>query len=175
MRTKVNTPLQAKVWFHAISELNLNAKYPTLVESIRHGFNVGIPRIYHTFSPLPNGQQEGFNDDFIFPLQDLSLHSTRSAEDAEFSYTFRDIDRITLPLGYTWAADKDIPFCNEPTYFGFQWNLSERTVSIPTKKRLKYLNSIAEWEERKTHNAEHVAKLYGKLLHFAANSATRLR
>ncbi|KAJ3881775.1 hypothetical protein F5051DRAFT_473071 [Lentinula edodes] len=31
---QVNTPLQAEVWFHAISELNLNAKYPTLVESI---------------------------------------------------------------------------------------------------------------------------------------------
>ncbi|KAF8828916.1 hypothetical protein HHX47_DHR3001163 [Lentinula edodes] len=27
---QVNTPLQAEVWFHAISELNLNAKYPTL-------------------------------------------------------------------------------------------------------------------------------------------------
>ncbi|KAJ3912583.1 hypothetical protein F5877DRAFT_72267 [Lentinula edodes] len=36
--TRANTPLRAEAWLLAMSELNLSAKYPTLVESIWHGF-----------------------------------------------------------------------------------------------------------------------------------------
>ncbi|KAF8825334.1 hypothetical protein HHX47_DHR7000722 [Lentinula edodes] len=112
---------------------------------------------------LPNGQLEEFDDDFIFPIQNLLNLSPRSSEDLNFTYSFHDIDRVTLSLGYTWAADKDIPFCNNPTYFGFQWNLRERTVSVPADKRHKYLTAIGEWEGRKSHNAEHSSAMRHRL------------
>lgn len=51
--SSVRTPLQAKAWEHAITELNLTHKYSTLANSIRHGFDVGIPSIKYTFAP-PN-------------------------------------------------------------------------------------------------------------------------
>ncbi|GAV98639.1 reverse transcriptase ribonuclease h [Lentinula edodes] len=147
------------------------SKYNSLREQLRErvaptgGAIHSKGRLLYLGHTLPNGQQEEFDDDFIFPIRDLSHFSSRSMEDSKFCYAFSDIDRITIPLGYTWAADKDIPFCNEPTYFGFQWNLSEKIVSVPAKKRRKYLEEIADWEQRGSHNAEQVAKMYGKLLH----------
>ena len=38
-------------------------------------------------------------------------------------------------------------------------------VSISVEKRLKYLNTIEEWERKLTHALVEVQKLYGKLLH----------
>lgn len=49
--TRVNTLLQVEAWKLAISKLNLSSKYPSLIESIQHGFDAGIPKIYHTFTP----------------------------------------------------------------------------------------------------------------------------
>jgi hypothetical protein len=122
-------------------------------------------RLLYQGHTLSSGEREEFDDDFTFPLQDLLSSSPQSAEDQLFTYAFGDIDKVTKPLGYTWAPDKDIHFCDSPTYFGFQWNISTKTVSVPSDKRLKYLNAISEWEQQHNHNSEHVAKLYGKLLH----------
>ena len=52
-KIRVQTPLQAEAWEAALITFQLTARYPTLVNSIVHGFDVGIPRITHTFSP-PN-------------------------------------------------------------------------------------------------------------------------
>lgn len=122
-------------------------------------------RLLYQGHTLPNGQREEFDDDFVFPIQDLSNMSPRSAEEAQFTYSFDDIDRVTNPLGYSWVSEKDIPFCFDPIYFGFQWHLDSMQVSIPIKKRHKYLNTITEWETRSSHNAEQVSKLYGQLIH----------
>ncbi|KAE9402447.1 hypothetical protein BT96DRAFT_991103 [Gymnopus androsaceus JB14] len=56
----VSTPLRAESWQTALSSLQLTAKYPTLVNSILHGFDAGIPTITHTFTPpnpTPNQNQ----------------------------------------------------------------------------------------------------------------------
>lgn len=122
-------------------------------------------RLLYQGHTLPNGQREEFDDDFQFPIRDLLQMSPQSLHDAQFTYTFNDIDQVTNPLGYLWVAEKDIPFCYDPIYFGFQWHLDTMQVSIPIRKRQKYLGTLSEWELRTTHNAEQVAKLYGQLLH----------
>ena len=114
---------------------------------------------------LPNGIPEEFDNDFVFPIQDLSKQSERSVEDARYTYAFSDIDKVTNPLGYVWAKEKDIPFGANPKYFGFQWEIEAKVVSVPQAKREKYLGTIREWEGRTTHDAKEVAKIYGQLSH----------
>jgi len=48
---------------------------------------------------------------------------------------------------------------------GFVWDLDTHTVAVPVEKKLKYLNTIKEWEKKLTHALAEVQKLYGKLLH----------
>ncbi|KAF5339290.1 hypothetical protein D9757_014866 [Collybiopsis confluens] len=122
-------------------------------------------RLLYRGHTLPSGQQEEFDDDFMFPLIDMSGASSRSIEDSKFTYAFCDIDQVTLPLGYTWALEKRYPFCESPTYFGFQWHLETRTVSIPAEKRAKYSEHINRWEKQPTHDLDEATSLHGKLLH----------
>jgi hypothetical protein len=105
-------------------------------------------RIYYEGDMLPDGRQEEFDDDFEFPIQDLSSTSPCSADDMQYTYCFADINAVTDPLGYSWALEKDIPFGNTPVYFGFEWNLSDKEVSIPRSKRDKYITAITEWRAR---------------------------
>ena len=47
------TPYRWDVWEAELSRLGLRDKYPKLVQGLRFGFNLGIPRIRHTHTP-PN-------------------------------------------------------------------------------------------------------------------------
>lgn len=49
--TKAYTPYNPDAWADQLSFTSLSYKYPTLVESIRNGFNAGIPPISTTFTP----------------------------------------------------------------------------------------------------------------------------
>ena len=51
-RSSMCTPLKADVWERALRDAGLVGRYPTLVQSIRSGFHVGIPRILSTFVPF---------------------------------------------------------------------------------------------------------------------------
>ena len=48
---------------------------------------------------------------------------------------------------------------------GFLWNLELKIVSLPDRKKAKYLAEIQEWEWHSMHTLKQVQKLYGKLLH----------
>ena len=58
-----------------------------------------------------------------------------------------------------------IPWGFQAPYLGFIWDLENGTVSVPEKKKQKYLAAIEEWELRSTHTLLEVQKLHGKLLH----------
>jgi hypothetical protein len=102
-------------------------------------------------------------EDFEFPLLDLSGTSLR--DDAEYSYNFDDIDRLSRELGIPWETSKDIPFSSSAVYIGLTWDLTRRAVGLPEQKRTKYLASVYDWLARETHTLEDVQKLYGRLLH----------
>lgn len=116
---------------------------------------------------LPDGQIEEFDEDFVFPLRDLSNLSSCSPQDAPFCYNISDIDCISTDLGIPWEASKDIPFSNSPTFIGLTWDITNRTVKLAEHKRTKYLNAIAEWETCRTHSLQDVQRLHGKLIHAA--------
>jgi len=74
------------------------------------------------------------------------------------------VDRLSQELGIPWETSKDIPFASEVPFIGFLWNLTDSSVSIPVRKKSKYLAAIVLWESHQTHMLEEVQKLYGKLL-----------
>src|SRR5260221_1025018 len=47
------------------------------------------------------------------------------------------------------------------------WDLNERTVAVPERKKAKYMAAIEEWERRPTHALLEVQQLHGKLLHIS--------
>ena len=60
---------------------------------------------------------------------------------------------------------KVAPFARSNTYFGFVWDVQEKTAALPRTKADKYLEAIAEWNEKPKHGVDEVRRLYGKLLH----------
>lgn len=56
----VRTTLNPDAWEKALLAARITHKYPLLVHSIHHGFDVGIPHIHSTFSP-PNNIQDTTN------------------------------------------------------------------------------------------------------------------
>ena len=76
-----------------------------------------------------------------------------------------DIDLLSEELGIPWEASKDVPFCSLVPFIGFAWDLELCSVSIPPKKKDKYLATIALWGKEQTHVLNNIQKLFGKLLH----------
>ena len=114
---------------------------------------------------LPNDSTEEFDEDCTMQLQDLANVSPCSAADWEFAYANININSLSDHLGIKWETSKSIPFGEEVTYLGFQWNLRSQVVYLPDEKKARYLAVIAEWREKRTHDLLETQRLYGKLLH----------
>ena len=125
-------------------------------------------RIWYSGATLPNGTTEEFSESCIFPIRNLSDTSSRSEEDAHFSYCIADIDQISCDLGIPWETSKDQPFADSTIYIGFTWDLKKRTVALSEAKVEKYLKAINDWLARPKHTLKHMQELYGKLLHVAS-------
>jgi hypothetical protein len=52
---------------------------------------------------------------------------------------------VAKELGWPWAPKKCVPFASSFTYIGFEWSLSDKTVSLPLKKKTKYIERLAPW------------------------------
>ena len=122
-------------------------------------------RIWYGGFIFEDGTLEEFDEDCRFPCRDLSHQSPRSVTDAQFTYNFDDIDKVSSQLGIPWDCSKDQPFSNSSTYIGFDWDLSSLWVSLSSAKKEKYSRAILEWNARSSHVLNDVEKLYGKLLH----------
>ena len=105
-------------------------------------------RIWYSGATLPNGTTEEFSESCIFPIRNLSNTSSRSEEDAHFSYCIADIDQISCNLGIPWETSKDQPFANLTIYIGFTWDLKKRMVALSEAKVEKYLKAINDWLAR---------------------------
>jgi hypothetical protein len=122
-------------------------------------------RLWYRGDTMPDDRPEEFDEDSSYPILDLSSSSPRAAADKLFTHSMEDIDHIYSELGVPWEATKDIPFSTSVPFIGFTWDIANLQVSIPQKKKSKYLDAIQEWLSRPTHTLEQVRKLYGKLLH----------
>jgi hypothetical protein len=70
-------------------------------------------------------------------------------------------------MGTPWEISKDTPFCSNPPFTGFTWDIDARTLEIPASKKEKYLAAISTWEAQPRHVLLEVQQLHGKLLHAA--------
>ncbi|KAE8202374.1 hypothetical protein CF335_g3444 [Tilletia laevis] len=105
---------------------------------------------------------------------DQQLHAEDYAHDvlelpgAEqgFNCGVSDIDKISAALGWPWEREKDAPWASVFTYGGLTFNIATREVSLPDRKRQKYLDTISRWEQSGTQYRLHDAQqLLGQLQH----------
>lgn len=96
-----------------------------------------------------DGSFNVYAEDCTFPLQDLSLSSLHSQIDAQFSFSFMDINQVFSPFGLPWEPTKNTVFTLVVLYLGLMWNLARLMVQLLATKKAKYLMAIAEWH---THN-----------------------
>ncbi|KAL1948034.1 hypothetical protein VTO73DRAFT_12109 [Trametes versicolor] len=122
-------------------------------------------RIWFGGDVLPDGRSDQFVEDMAFPIRDLSGDSPRSGDNLLYTYCLDDVDRVSDPLGIIWQREKDIPFSTRFPFTGFDWDLGDYSVAIPSKKAEKYIRAIDEWLARRTHSLREVQKLHGKLWH----------
>lgn len=96
-RRKAHTPLQAEAWKRALNDSNLTHLYPTLVQDITFGFNIGFPPIISTFAP-PNSSTLNANKDAFNSILSREL----------------DTRRYIGPLSQTEVEDLIGPFQSSP-------------------------------------------------------------
>ncbi len=95
-------------------------------------------------------------------------------EDGSITYSFpydrAEALRRIAPLCIPWHPSKGSNFAQEFTYIGFQWNIQDKTVSLPDPKRLKFLGRvnafIASFSDHRCQLLD-VLKIHGSLCHIA--------
>jgi hypothetical protein len=122
-------------------------------------------RIWYCGKAMPDGRHEEFDEDCTAVLQDFSKTTARSSLDCKYSYGDDDIDAVSDYLGMVWEPSKTVPFGFSIPYLGFIWDLNKLTVTVPDRKKLKYMAAIEEWGKKTTHALREVQQLDGKLLH----------
>ena len=123
-------------------------------------------RIWYSGKIMPDGRPEEFDEDCSLILQNLQgVLPSPIADEDDYSYGDSDIDLLSSHLGIRWENSKTIPWGVRAPYLGFIWDLENGTVSIPERKKQKYLAAIEEWETHSAHALLEVQKLHGKLLH----------
>jgi hypothetical protein len=129
------------------------------------GFHQTGGRLWWGGAELPDGRIEEFDEDFAFPIRDLSGNSPRSEIDSQYCYNFDDIDCVSIPLGMPWKTSKDVQFASAAPFTGIIWDLEARHISLTPQKQAKYRDDITAWRSKRTHVLSDVSKLHGKLIH----------
>ena len=84
------------------------------------------------------GPSKNWVDDFVF----FRFPILTNPGPPTFSYSLSDIYDLAKPLGWPWKESKTRPFASEFKYLGFTWDLSAKTVQIPTSKKTRYLQKL---------------------------------
>ena len=101
-------------------------------------------------------------DDFIFLRYPSHRQANRSFE---FTYSADLIWLIAEELAWPWAPAKFMDFDTKFLYIGFLWDLSEKTVELPEKKKKKYADCIASWTLGSHHTVKEAEQVIGTLNH----------
>ncbi|CAK5263722.1 unnamed protein product [Mycena citricolor] len=81
-------------------------------------------------------------DDFVFFRYPKSINENGTAM---YSYDEKLFTELADDLGWPWEPKKHTPFAHTFTYNGFDWNLKTKEVTIPEKKKQKYLKKLEPW------------------------------
>ena len=100
-------------------------------------------------------------DDFVFFRSPI----LPSQEPLVFPYSLDDIYNLAARLGWPWKPSKTRPFAAEFKYLGFTWNLSTKTVQIPSSKRTRYLSKLEPWILGRKFSRKEAESILGTLVH----------
>jgi hypothetical protein len=100
-------------------------------------------------------------DDFVF----FRYPSGRIGGKLTYKYNERIFIDIAEELGWTWEMDKHTPFSPYFTYLGLDWDITEKTVTLPTKKKEKYLRKLENWKQGALVSWKEVENIVGTLNH----------
>lgn len=83
-----------------------------------------------------------WSDDFIF-----FRYPSAYLPDGSYSFSYDEslLYSVADTLGWPWSPSKCLPFNTSFPYLGFSWDLSNKSVCIPDKKKAKYLDRISSW------------------------------
>ncbi|PPQ81779.1 hypothetical protein CVT24_005332 [Panaeolus cyanescens] len=132
------------------------------------GFIFG--RLADALTSILNSQDIGpllnWVDDFLFFVSPLPSPIPDSDNTApSYPYSLDTIYDVAEDLGWPWKRSKTRPFSNLFRYLGFDWNISEQTVQLPSEKKLKYLEKLRYWATTPSFNLREAENLLGTLLH----------
>ncbi|KAF8700299.1 hypothetical protein RHS03_06679, partial [Rhizoctonia solani] len=77
----------------------------------------------------------------------------------------QDIYNLALLLGWPWKLSKTKNFAYTFDFLGFYWCIPNREVSIPLKKRKKFLSKISTWLDADRVSLKLTQQLIGSLVH----------
>jgi hypothetical protein len=102
-------------------------------------------------------------DDFVF------FRSPCGGSKGRFVYRYDEQIFFDLgdELGWIWESTKHTPFSSKFTHIGFDWDLDERTATLPEAKRVKYLAKLGPWTEGAKVTRKEAENLVGTLNHCA--------
>jgi hypothetical protein len=100
-------------------------------------------------------------DDFVF------FRSPCGGSEGRFVYKYDEKIFFELgdELGWIWEPTKHTPFSQRFTHIGFDWNLDEKTVSLPEAKHVKYLAKLDPWMEGASVTRKATEDIVGTLNH----------
>ncbi|KAF5379454.1 hypothetical protein D9615_006559 [Tricholomella constricta] len=104
---------------------------------------------------------------FRYPVSDGPFHEGPY----HYAHDRDSVMALVADLNIPWHPEKtDTHFSTNFTYIGFSWDLVLRRVSLPEKKRLKYLNRVAlmldaHLQSRAAFNLRDIQVIHGTLVH----------
>ncbi|KAE8211652.1 hypothetical protein CF327_g4627 [Tilletia walkeri] len=102
-----------------------------------------------------DGERE-LSEDFARPLRDVG-------EGSNWTYSFKHVDDVCLALGVPWSDEKEQSFRSVVTYYGVEFDLPHRSISLPERKRKSLLDTIAAWRGQPKHTRDDTESLLGQL------------
>ncbi|CDO77643.1 hypothetical protein BN946_scf184946.g37 [Trametes cinnabarina] len=114
----------------------------------------------------------GPNKKWVDDLNNFRFPTGRNTSDDgwEYAHSVDDIFDLGERLGLPWHKDKWTAHDFTGVYLGFLWNVPERTVALPDRKRLKYRTRLVDALEAMKGGARRIdlttmEKLSGSLAH----------
>ena len=102
----------------------------------------------------------------VFSIPPLpSSQSPSTSGPWQYSFDEALIFNVASELGWPWAPNKHLPFAFVFPYLGFDWDLSNKTVSIPLKKCSKYLACLESWSAGSSVSLKECQSVIGCLQH----------
>ncbi|KAJ3559983.1 hypothetical protein NP233_g11129 [Leucocoprinus birnbaumii] len=103
-------------------------------------------------------------DDFlIFRIPVLS--SSNPSHPQVYDFDIIDLMNLGCWLQWPWKPSKTCPFSHTFCYLGFDWDIINKTVSVPSEKAQCYITKIKQWTTQNNSLRKEAERIHGTLVH----------